>query len=64
MKQRQQQMTQGPSTSATNTPGGEKNLCSHEQMVSIAKKNQKVQQQKRRNNQRREATVKKQQPRK
>ena len=33
-------------------------------MVSIAKKNQKVQQQKRRNNQRRETTVKRQQQRK
>ena len=64
MKQRQQQMTQGPSTSATNTPGGENNLYTHEQLVSIAKKNKKVQQQKRRNNQRRETTVKKQQPRK
>ena len=64
MKQRQQQMTQGPSTSATNTPSGENNLYSLEQMVSVAKKNQKAQQQKRRNNQRREVTVKKQQPRK
>ena len=62
MNQRQQQMTQGPSTAATNTPGGEDILYSHEQMVSIAKKNRKAQQQKRRNNQRREATVKKQQP--
>ena len=64
MNQRQQQMTHGPSNSATKTPGGENNLYSHKQMVSIAKKNQKVQQQKRRNNQRPEATVKKQQPRK
>ena len=64
MKQMQQKMTQGPKTSATNTPGGENNLYSHEQTVAIAKKNQKAQQQKRRNNQRREATVKKQQPRK
>ena len=63
MKLRQQQITQGPSTSATNTPGGENNLYSHEQTVSIAKKNQRAQQQKRRNNPRREATVKKQQPR-
>ena len=57
-------MTQGPSTSATNTPGGENNLHSHEQIVSIAKKNQRAQQQKRRNNQRREVTAEKQQPRK
>ena len=64
MKQRQQQMTQEPSTSATNIPGGENNLYSHEQIVSIAKKNQRAKQQKRRNNQRREATVKKQQSRK
>ena len=64
MKRMQQQMTQGPCTSATNTPGGENNLYSHEQIVSIAEKNQRAQQQKRRNNQRREATVKKLQPRK
>ena len=50
MRQRQQHMTQEPSTSATNTPGGQNNLYSHKQMVSIAKKNQRAQQRKRRNN--------------
>ena len=50
-KQKQQQILQGPSTSESRTPDGEDNLYSHEQIVSIAKKNQRAQQQKRRINQ-------------
>ena len=53
-------LLQGPSTSESRTPDGEDNLYSHEQIVSIAKKNQRAQQQKRRTNQKREVNVKKQ----
>ena len=63
MKQRQEQLTQGTSTSSAKAPDGE-NLYSHEQIMSTAKKNQRAQQQRRRNNKARETTTKKQQPRK
>ena len=63
MKQRQEQLNQGTSTATTSAPSGE-NLYSHEQIVSIAKKNQKAQQQKRRTNKVQETSTRKQQPRK
>ena len=60
MKQRQEQLKQGTSTATTSAPSGE-NLYSHEQIVSIAKKNQRTQQQKRRTNKAQETPARKQQ---
>ena len=53
-------MKQGTSTATTSAPSGE-NLYSHEQIVSIAKKNQRAQQQKRRTNKAQETSARKQQ---
>ena len=58
-KLKQQQLLQGSSNTHQKTPDGE--LYSHEQIVSIAKKNQREQQQKRRNIPKRESNTKKQQ---
>ena len=63
MKQRKEQLKQGTSTATTSAPSGE-NLYSHEQIVSIAKKNQRAQQQKRRTNKAQETFARKQQPQK
>ena len=63
MKQRQEQLKQGTSTATTSAPSGE-NLYSHEQIVSIAKKNQRAQQQKRRTNKAQETPARIQQPQK
>ena len=63
MKQRQEQLNQGTSTATTSALSGE-NLYSHEQIVSIAKKNQRAQQQKRRTNKAQETSARKQQPQK
>ena len=62
-KQKQQSLTQGPSSSTTKTPTEDGELYSHEQLDSIAKNNQKQQQQKRRTQQKRKTTTRKQQPR-
>ena len=60
MKQRQEQLKQGTSTATTSAPSGE-NLYNHEQLVSIAKKNQRTQQQKRRTNKTQETPARKHQ---
>ena len=54
---------QGPSTSSPRTPLGDMELYSHDQIVSIAKKNQRAQQQKKRTQQKPQVTTKGQQPR-
>ena len=55
---------QGPSTSSLKAPHGDKELYSHEQIVSIGKKNQRAQQQKKGTQQKREVFPNRQQPRK
>ena len=42
-KQKQLSLMQGPSTSSLKTPHGDKELYMHEQIASIAKKNQRTQ---------------------
>ena len=62
-KQKQLSLMQGPSTASPRTPHGDMELYSHDQIVSIAKKNQRAQQQKKRTQQKPEVTTKRQQPR-
>ena len=62
-KQKQQSLTQGHSSSTTKTPTGDGELYSHEQLVSIAKNNQKQQQQKKRTQQKQKTPTSKKQPR-